>query len=234
MKHRTLLLEEHAVKRLKWAEEHINWAEEDWKRVRWSDECSIERGSGVRQGWVFRRPGEGLERWAVQGKPLFTRFSQMFWACFGFDIRSDLVVMEGDPDSKRGGVTSKVYIKVLDEYLFTVLDHDSIFMQDNSRIHTAKKVQAWFEQHDVELMEWPPYSPDLNPIENVWAMLKDAIYRSHPELLVMTGEKTITKLIEAAIEAWDGLGAEILDKMSISMKKRCQAVLDADGWYTKY
>ena len=52
----------------------------------------------------------------------------MFWACFGFGCRTDLVVMEGDQNAKRGGVTAKVYLEVLEEYLSTILEHDSIFM----------------------------------------------------------------------------------------------------------
>jgi hypothetical protein len=56
----------------------------------------------------------------------------MFWAAFGFGCRSDLVVIEGDQNAKRGGVTAKVYIEVLREYLPTIIEHDSIFMQDNA------------------------------------------------------------------------------------------------------
>jgi hypothetical protein len=65
----------------------------------------------------------------------------MFWACFGFGCRTDLVVMEGDQNIKRGGVTVKVYLEVLEEYLPMILEHDSIFMQDNALIHKAHKVR---------------------------------------------------------------------------------------------
>jgi transposase len=42
-----------------------------------------------------------------------------------------------------------------------------IFMQNNAHIHTAKKVKKWFEDEGIPVMEWPPYSPDLNPIEHL-------------------------------------------------------------------
>jgi hypothetical protein len=64
----------------------------------------------------------------------------MFWAVFGFGIRSDLVIMEGDQNAKRGGVIAKVYLEVLAEYLLTILEHNSIFMQDNTPIYKANKV----------------------------------------------------------------------------------------------
>src|SRR5690242_7447642 len=62
--------------------------------------------------------GEALEIWAIQTKAPKGK-TQMFWAAFGFGCRSDLVVMEGDQNAKRGGVTAKVYIEVLREYLPT-------------------------------------------------------------------------------------------------------------------
>ena len=110
--------------------------------------------------------GEGLEIWAIQTKPPKGK-TQMFWAAFGFGCRSDLVVMEGDQNAKRGGVTAKVYLEVLAEYLPTILEHDSVFMQDNAPIHKAHKVTAFFAEMGIEVMPWPPYSPDLNPIENL-------------------------------------------------------------------
>jgi transposase len=60
-----------------------------------------------------------------------------------------------------------VYIKVLREYLLTILEHDSIFMQDNALIYTAYKVTEFFEEMGIEVMAWPLYSLDLNPIENL-------------------------------------------------------------------
>jgi transposase InsO family protein len=159
----------------------------------------------------------------------------MFWACFGFGIRSDLVVMKGDPDAPRGGVTARRYIEILDEYLFTILDYDSIFMQDNASIHTAHAVRDWFIDHGIELVDWPPYSPDLNPIENLWKLLKARIIELHPELETMKdNDSTKAHLIECAQEAWESLAESMLNKLASEMQKRVDAVKNAGGWYTKY
>jgi transposase len=75
--------------------------------------------------------------------------------------------MEGDQNTKRGGVIAKVYLKVLAEYLPMILEHDSVFMQDNAPIYKAHKVIAFFVEIGIKVMPWPLYSPDLNPIENL-------------------------------------------------------------------
>lgn len=50
-------------------------------------------------------------------------------------------------------------------------DNNRIFMQDNSPIHTPKKVMDYLSRKKIELLTWCPYSPDCNPIENVWAYM---------------------------------------------------------------
>ena len=159
----------------------------------------------------------------------------MFWAAFGWGIRTELVPMRGDTESKRGGVTARRYIEVLEEYLPTILENDSIFMQDNAPIHTARIVKAWFQERDIDIVNWPPYSPDLNPIENLWKMLKAKIIELYPEFTTMKDNKqTKALLIQAAKEAWDLLEDQLLNKLASGMQKRVNAVKTAKGWYTKY
>ena len=75
----------------------------------------------------------------------------MFWAGFSWGRRTDLVVMEGDPESPHGGVTAKRYLAVLEEYLPTILEHNSIFMHDNAPIHTARLIENWFLEQVLKL-----------------------------------------------------------------------------------
>ena len=143
--------------------------------------------------------------------------------------------MKGDPDSPKGGITAKRYIKVLEEYLPTILEPNSIFMHDNAPIHSAHKVQNWLLDEAIEVMDWLPYSPDLNPIENLWKLLKAEIIRAHPELVsIGNGDSAMDYLIECAKEAWETLADGMLDKLAAGMQKRVDAVKKAGGWYTKY
>ena len=98
---RILLNQEDADRRYSWALEHSNWRAPEWRRVVWSDECSVEKGAGARQEWVFRRAGEGLRRDLVQPTPRGTRFSVMFWAAFSYGMRTDLVIVRGSRKCSR-------------------------------------------------------------------------------------------------------------------------------------
>jgi hypothetical protein len=227
---------EHAVKRLAWAQEHIKWKISDWKKVVWSDECSVERGKGLRREWVFRTPADKWKPFAIQPRSSSGCVSVMVWAAFSGIRRSQLVVMEGDIMAKRGGVTGRVYREMLEEELPTIMDVDSIFMQDNAPIHTCKLVKEWFTDMGFTVMDWPPYSPDLNPIEHCWFPLKENAHVVRDGLLdsVEGRERIISALKEALPDAWDEIPRKRLLDLIRSMRRRCKAVIDADGWWTKY
>jgi len=116
-KKRPILMEEHARKRYKWCKERIEWGVEEWRRYIWSDECSVELGAGQRREWVFRTPSQKWDKDFVQPYKKGKGFMIMVWGAFGHEKRSELILMPGDPDSKRGGVTAAVYLEVLEDIL---------------------------------------------------------------------------------------------------------------------
>jgi hypothetical protein len=60
--------------------------------------------------------------------------------------------MKGDQNAKRGGITAKVYIKVLCEYFLTILEYNSVFMQDNALIYKAYKVIKFFKEMGIKVI----------------------------------------------------------------------------------
>jgi DDE superfamily endonuclease len=91
----------------------------------------------------------------------------MVWGAFSTERQSELVFIPGDPESKHGRVMSIVYHEVLEDQLPTLWEPSLVFMQDNASIHTAKVITNWFKEQGIEVVKWPPISPDLNPIEYV-------------------------------------------------------------------
>jgi transposase len=63
-----------------------------------------------------------------------------------------------------------------------------VFIQDNASIHTVYIVKDWLKKQDIEVLEWPPYSPDLNFIEYTWKRLKEWVWKYYPELLELKGK----------------------------------------------
>ncbi len=65
----------------------------------------------------------------------------MFWGIFGWGVQSHLMAMDRDPESKKGGVTARVYKAVLEKELPLLMQENLIFMHDNASIHKEKNVK---------------------------------------------------------------------------------------------
>ncbi|THC88386.1 hypothetical protein EYZ11_012163 [Aspergillus tanneri] len=232
-KKRIPLSKEAARARLEFARE---WFKNDtWHTWIFSDECSVQREANKRLKFVFRYQNEGwrddLVNLCYHGKPI----SQMVWGSIWRGGRSKLVVMERDENSPRNGYTARSYIKTLEDGLIEHYKPGTPFQQDNAKIHTAELTQEWFELHGIWVIKWPPHSPDLNPIEHVWNLLKRKLLELHPYLYLQGKSQSDWRNFEEAIqEAWWAIPQALIDNLIDSMPRRVMAVYRARGWYTKY
>ena len=184
----------------------------------WSDECSAEREKGKKRAWVWGTPADKWKPEFVEtyrkGKDLRILVWGMFW---GSGERSDLYIMDRDFESKKHGYSATSY---LDANLPGNYRNDLYFMQDNAPIHTAQKVRQWFEDNGVDTSDWPPYSPDLNPIEHIWKALKELVMKMFPEV-DGKGKSEEQKL------AWNALPVGLFESLVESMPRRIEAVIAA-------
>jgi hypothetical protein len=127
-------------------------------------------------------------------------------------------------------------LEVLEEQMPTLWEPGLIYMQDGASIHTARIIKRWLADNEIEVMDWPLYSPNLNPIEHVWRHLKEWVHETLSELETLTSNDAMIKerMIEALQEAWAHINDEFLEKLIESMKDRIKTVIKTDGWHTKY
>jgi transposase len=165
-----------AQKRLRFCREYTDF---NWRRVtfRFSDECSVEKDSGQNTEWVFRFADEKWKPRMITERSTSRGPQQIVWACIYIDSkgrtqRSPLVIMQRDANAARNGYTADSYIEALEEDLLPSYRPGERFIMNNARVHTARRTTEFLESHGIWTIDFPPYSPDLNPIEHLWWALK--------------------------------------------------------------
>jgi transposase len=78
----------------------------------------------------------------------------------------------------------------------------------------------------VAKVDFPPYSPDLNPIENLWNSMAREVEKYQCE--------SVEDLMKAVELEWEAVSKEELEHLVESMPRRCSAVIEAKGCHTKY
>ena len=94
----------------------------------------------------------------------------------------------------------------------------------------------WFKENIMEVIDWPPYSPDLNPIKHAWVQLKEQLHKRFPYITQMHGLKkeVVKELSRAVVIYWSEITPSFFKSLIASMHKRYMAVKDADGWHTRF
>lgn len=201
-----------------------------------SDECSCQNNTSNPTSWVFRFPSEKFDKRFVNLRNhVKANITIMVWGMIFKGGRSELIVMTRDEDAPRKGYTARSYQKALQEGLIPHYDETRHFQQDNAKIHVCKSTEEWLQSRGISWIEWPAHSPDLNPIEHVWAALKRKLKKLFPDLWELKKNVlNIERFTECLRTAWWSIEQDWIDRLIDSLPRRLAAVKKARGWYTKY
>ncbi len=127
--------------------------------------------------------------------------------------------------------TVDIYQDILEHFMLPSADKlygeaDFIFQQDLAPAHTAKGTKSWFNDHGVTVLDWPANSPDLNPIENLWGIVKRKMRDIRPN--------NADELKATVKETWASIPPQQCHKLITSMPRQIEAVIKAKGAPTKY
>ena len=196
----------------------------DWSQVIFSDEKIFWGNGFCGQTWVRRPIGDALHpQYCVTKRAHPVKVN--VWACFGAQGQGYMHVFEEN-------LTADMMKGILKEHLFDAAetlaqpDQEWYFLHDNGPQFKARLVQDWLESKSVRCIEFPPYSPDLNPIENLWAVLAREVEK--------TPCSTVEELGDCVLRVWKDASKPLMKKLVASMPQRIEAVIEVAGAHTKY
>jgi hypothetical protein len=236
---------DHKGKRIAFCRFVSEWDILDWCRVIFYDEAAINRG-GDKRFFVTRFPSEKYLDDCL--RPKFPRIPKlMIGGAISLESKGPLILFEKPMTNSKNNVDANCYVnsvvpelKAFYETQRSELqvrmgvegsqhpDNQPLLLQDNASIHTAAQSRQALEQAGImTIPDFPPCSPDLNPIEGVWALLKRRVNSRIPR------PTTYDSIKQAIVEEWDNLTVEDYEDMILSMPERVAACLAAEGGHTR-
>ncbi|ORD96694.1 TCB1 [Hepatospora eriocheir] len=210
--------------RLMFAKEHLWDTIDYWKRILWSDETKINLFGS--DGMVYIRRPRGMRYDEKFLNPTIKHGggNLMLWGCFSYNGVGKIEVV-------KGNMTVMSYTQILNRNLLSSvkklnMGDDFIFQQDNDPKHKASLTNDFFEKKEIEPLEWPSQSPDMNPIENLWYFLKIKVNERRPKNM-----KDLEKIVE---EEWYKIPKELCERLVCSLPKRVEELFKSKGRNTMY
>lgn len=212
-----MLLPRHKQARLNFAEKFKFW-EDEWQLVIFSDEkkFNLDGPDGYQKYWRdVRQPRQHCFARNFQGGSL------MSWGAFSYRGKVEICFISHKMNAAQ-------YVELLDSELVSSGENfhgdNWTFQQDNAPIHSAKHTKDFLNSRGIPTLQWPAVSPDLNPMENLWSILSQNVYKNGRQF------HSLKDLRSAIKEEWNKIDVNILQNLVRSMPRRlCQVIINNGG-----
>ena len=218
-----VLLRRHRAARLAWARRHLRFTRADWAYVLFVDETKIKINGSDGRLRVYRRTGERANENCINETQQFGGGSMLVRAGISMHTKTQIVRVNGNLNARR--YQTDIITPVLLPHLRA--NRGMIVAQDNAPCHAARTTQQMMHANNVHMLPWPSCSPDLNPIEHAWDLLK----RRQREL---PRPHNLVQLERIIGRVWRNIAQATIQNYIGYMRRRCQAVINARGGHTKY
>ncbi|GFT43695.1 transposable element Tcb2 transposase [Trichonephila clavipes] len=211
-----------------WCREHRNWRDNEWGRVLFTDESRFSLSSDSHRILIWRERGSRNHPSNIIERDRYGGHGVLVWGGIMLCSRTDLHIFDA------GSVNGTRYCnEILLPYvrLFRgAMGLQFLFMDDKAPCHRTVAAKQLLESEDIERMDWPARSPDLNPIEHVWDFLgRRLAARTLPPV-------TIRELRLALQDEWAAMPQQLIDTLILSMGRnetwhmaRCETCLAVRG-----
>ncbi len=171
---------------------------------------------------VWRRKGEEYKEKCMVPTVKHGGGSVLMWGCMSAAGVGELHFIDGI-------MNSQMYCSILKEKMLPslrALGRRALFQHDNDPKHTSKATVGFLKKNRVKVIQWPSMSPDLNPIEHLWGILKRQVEHHSPS--------SIQSLKEVILEEWKKIDLAKFRQLVHSMPRRLGAVIKNHRGHTNY
>ena len=211
-------------KRFRFAKQFINYTEEDWRQFIFSDEAYFEINLNTIMNRVRRfRCTDPFASKFVK-KTCKHPLKVMVWGCFSYYGVGEIIICDGNMNTEK-------YIETLQNHLLPSIRNLGIdnpyHLDDSAPCRRSLIVKNWHRQIEIRKIDWPGNSPDMNPIENLWAIIKYKLKRKK-----ILNKQNLVREIE---NIWNNeISLECCQSLSNSMVSRIASLKKSKGKSTKY
>ena len=212
-----LLTDKHKQRRIEFA---MKYRRQNWDKVIFSDKTTIQMFRNTQK--VFYKAGTKPPQKPMVKHP----YKVHVWGAFSIKGRIGFLMFTGIMDGA-------FYREILNENLFenadSIMRRGWVFQQDNDLKHSAKETKKLLTDRCPNMLDWPSNSPDLNPIENLWSILKRQVEKGVNKLVAEKKSVTVEIFCETIQQEWDKIEPEIFVNLIRSMPTRLEQIIEHNG-----